>query len=170
MGAGEVENQASVLADPGLCSFDGCRSLRCFHLVPQGTRPLENNRGSPPEAKRRDDCWRGKRDQVIFNYHQITPEQDTYWYAVTAELLSAHLAAMAAHPDKLPFEITFDDGHITQLRYGVPVLQKMACPARFFVTMGWMNTEPDYFSSRDVQEVSRLGYSVGTHGWSHKFL
>jgi peptidoglycan/xylan/chitin deacetylase (PgdA/CDA1 family) len=33
-----------------------------------------------------------------------------------------------------------------------------------------MGVYPEYFTWDDVREVHRLGYAVGAHGWSHKFL
>ncbi len=105
---------------------------------------------------------------MIFNYHQVTTADDPYLYAVGTDLLAEHLAA--CQQSRLPFEITFDDGHVTHLRNAVPVLQQFDCPATFFVTMGWTGVEPDYFSWNDIREVRRLGFTVGTHGWSHKFL
>lgn len=105
---------------------------------------------------------------MIFNYHQVTIGEDPYLYAVSTGLLAQHLAA--CQQSKLPFRITFDDGHVTQLRNAAPVLQRFGCTANFFVTMAWAGVDPDYFSWDDVREVRRLGHTVGTHGWSHKFL
>lgn len=107
---------------------------------------------------------------MIFNYHQITKSQDPYRYAVTIDQLERHLLALTRDQEIKAFEITFDDGHITQLRNGVPILQKLGCSATFFVTLGWVNVDPDYFTWDDIAELRRLGYPVGTHGWSHRFL
>jgi|SRR5579883_2596917 len=107
---------------------------------------------------------------MIFNYHQITEDRDSYLYAVTADMLAEHLNAVTHHPSRFPFQITFDDGHITQLRNGAPVLQRFGCPAKFFVTVGWVGVDPEYFTWDDIREVHQLGYTIGTHGWSHKFF
>lgn len=66
--------------------------------------------------------------------------------------------------------ITFDDGHLSQLRHAVPVLRELGARAIFFVTTGWIGVRPEIMQWSHVRELCAQGYVIGTHGHTHALL
>jgi peptidoglycan/xylan/chitin deacetylase (PgdA/CDA1 family) len=112
---------------------------------------------------------------MILAYHEIVPAESAYRYSVAAAQFEAHLRLLAELREKgetaklLP-QLTFDDGHASQHRYGLPLLEKYSCRAVFFVTAGWIGTRPAYMSWAQLKEMVARGQEVQSHAWSHKFL
>ena len=66
--------------------------------------------------------------------------------------------------------ITFDDGHASQRRHALPLLQKYGVKAIFFSIVGWVDQRPDCMTSTQLRELVSLGHEVQSHGWSHCML
>jgi peptidoglycan/xylan/chitin deacetylase (PgdA/CDA1 family) len=67
-------------------------------------------------------------------------------------------------------ELTFDDGHDSNLQVAAPILQKHGLTARFFITAGWTGKRPGFMDFDELRELLSAGHSIGAHGWSHKLL
>jgi len=65
--------------------------------------------------------------------------------------------------------ITFDDGHISQYRYALPILQELKMTACFFIVPGWTD-QPQFVSWQMIREFSDSGMSCQSHTQSHHFL
>jgi peptidoglycan/xylan/chitin deacetylase (PgdA/CDA1 family) len=109
--------------------------------------------------------------RMIITYHEIVPTPSRYVYSTTVVQLEEHLAAIHNLPPDLPQPpITFDDGHASQHRYALPLLEKARTKALFFVTSGWTGVKPEYMDWRQLAELICMGHEVQSHGWSHALL
>ena len=111
---------------------------------------------------------------MVFTYHEVVPEKSSYVYSIDRGSLEHHLKFLAGLRDQpaahnLPL-VSFDDGHASQHRYGLPALDSAGVRAVFFVTVGWTGTRAAYMSWTELQELIRHGHDVQCHGWSHKPL
>jgi peptidoglycan/xylan/chitin deacetylase (PgdA/CDA1 family) len=68
------------------------------------------------------------------------------------------------------FLITFDDGHLSQLRHALPVLRDLKINGLFFITTGWVGSRPEIMQWPHIKELHSLGNCIGTHGHTHAFL
>jgi peptidoglycan/xylan/chitin deacetylase (PgdA/CDA1 family) len=67
-------------------------------------------------------------------------------------------------------EITFDDGHISNFEFGLPVLESRAIRASFFITVGWTGQRQGYMGWQELRALHEAGQHLGAHGWSHALL
>ena len=67
-------------------------------------------------------------------------------------------------------ELTFDDGHISNIDLAAPILQSRNLKARFFITAGWTGTKPSYMGWPELRLLHSAGHSIGAHGWTHTLL
>jgi len=67
-------------------------------------------------------------------------------------------------------EVTFDDGHLSNFEYALPVLQSRGLTARFFITAGWTGMKPGYMGWPELRSLHAAGQLIGAHGWSHTLL
>jgi peptidoglycan/xylan/chitin deacetylase (PgdA/CDA1 family) len=67
-------------------------------------------------------------------------------------------------------EVTFDDGHISNFDYALPILLSRGLTARFFITVGWTGEKPGYMGWQELRSLHESGQLIGAHGWSHAFL
>jgi peptidoglycan/xylan/chitin deacetylase (PgdA/CDA1 family) len=112
--------------------------------------------------------------KLHFLYHELRPQKCDYSYVLeTAEFneqvdLFSQLRK-AESPGLWP-EVTFDDGHISNFEYALPVLLSQGLTARFFITVGWTGTKPGYMGWPELRSLHESGQLIGAHGWSHAFL
>ncbi len=66
--------------------------------------------------------------------------------------------------------VTFDDGHISDFEYALPILQARNLKAQFFITVGWTGHKPGYMGWNELRELHEAGHSIGAHGWTHTLL
>lgn len=66
--------------------------------------------------------------------------------------------------------ITFDDGHISNFEYALPILQSRGMEAQFFITAGWTGYKHNYMGWNELRSLQQAGHLIGAHGWSHKLL
>lgn len=107
-------------------------------------------------------------------YHELRREPSTYSYVMEADRFEQQVELFALHhrhpgPGPLP-EITFDDGHRSDHALALPILDRHALKARFFITAGWTGTRARYMDWTQLQELHHAGHSIGAHGWSHRLL
>ena len=113
------------------------------------------------------------RRRLFLLYHEVRGGGSEYSYVTGAEMFERHAALFAEMQrggTSLYPELTFDDGHISNLRVAAPILQNHGMNARFFITAGWTGKRPDFMSWSDLAELGSAGHTIGAHGWSHKLL
>lgn len=66
--------------------------------------------------------------------------------------------------------VTFDDGHISNFEYALPILQSRGMKAHFFITVGWTGDKPGYMGWQELRALYSAGQLIGAHGWSHTLL
>jgi peptidoglycan/xylan/chitin deacetylase (PgdA/CDA1 family) len=111
---------------------------------------------------------------MVFTYHEVVSGKSSYVYSIDRDLLEHHLRFLSGLPDQsaahnIPL-VSFDDGHASQHRYGLPALESAGVRAVFFVTVGWIGTRKEYMNWTELQELLQHGHDVQCHGWSHKTL
>jgi peptidoglycan/xylan/chitin deacetylase (PgdA/CDA1 family) len=107
-------------------------------------------------------------------YHEVTVRRSDYTYSIEREQFERHadlFVQMRKDPrfDMLP-EVTFDDGHISNLEFALPILQSRGLIARFFITAGWTGKRPGYMGWPELRSLHSSGQLIGAHGWSHTLL
>src|SRR5580698_9649432 len=107
-------------------------------------------------------------------YHELRPSKSRYSYVVACEDFEKHvdLFARLQQTKDCPLrpEITFDDGHLSNYEYALPILQSRGVQARFFITVGWTGRRPGYMGWDELRALSKAGQLVGAHGWTHTLL
>ena len=106
-------------------------------------------------------------------YHEVRESKSDYSYVVTAQQFAEQLALLrpgASSTSGLRPEITFDDGHISNFEYALPLLAAQGTRATFFITAGWTGTRANYMDWSQLRAVHDAGHSIGAHGWSHALL
>ena len=124
---------------------------------------------SIPEEKTRRPLRR-----LFLLYHEIRPSESRYSYAIESGMFERHLDLFvrlraAQNCDIWP-ELTFDDGHRSDVEIAAPLLQTRGLTARFFITAGWTGTKTGYMGWAELRSLHEAGFSIGAHGWSHKLL
>ena len=107
-------------------------------------------------------------------YHELRPTRSNYSYVVETEEFEKHadlyLKLRNTEVSGLWPEITFDDGHISNFEFALPVLQSRAITARFFITVGWTGRRQGYMRWQELRALHQAGQHIGAHGWSHALL
>jgi len=106
-------------------------------------------------------------------YHEVRPAETAYSYAISAEMFGKHLDLYAQRRGSgigLSPELTFDDGHISNLELAAPMLAARGLIARFFITAGWTGRRPGYMGWTELRSLQAAGQLIGAHGWSHTLL
>lgn len=65
--------------------------------------------------------------------------------------------------------LTFDDGHISNYMYALPVLQQHSFFATFFIIADQIN-EKYFMTAHQLQELRKNGMEIGSHGLTHAWL
>ncbi len=65
--------------------------------------------------------------------------------------------------------ITVDDGYKSAM-WAADMLAERGCLATFFLTRDWCMHRQDFLSSAEIREIRDAGFSVGTHGTTHRKL
>lgn len=108
-------------------------------------------------------------------YHLIVERESAFLYSSTLAQLRSHLLKISSLRDEglgkiTDFLVTFDDGHASQHRYALPLLQKYRVRGIFFAIVGWADQRPDYMTSAQLRELVSEGHDVQSHGFSHCML
>ena len=107
-------------------------------------------------------------------YHELRPGRSSYSYVVETGEFERHIDLFlqlrnTAGSGLWP-EVTFDDGHISNCEFGLPLLQSRNIKARFFITVGWTGQRRGYMGWQEVRALHQTGQLIGAHGWSHTLL
>jgi len=112
-----------------------------------------------------------RRRRVILNLHglgrppQALPEGEArYW--VAPELLAAAIAAAAERAGRIETGFTFDDGNLSDLTIGAPMLAEAGHRATVFVLADRIGA-PHYLSAEDIRALIAMGHRIGSHGAAH---
>ena len=116
-----------------------------------------------------------------FLYHEIRLAKSDYTYALDLREFEAQAEFMAMshqlaneQADPIPSfvqpGITFDDGHVSNYEFALPVLSRLGLRAHFFITAGWTGQRTGYMDWPELRSLQRAGQHIGAHGWSHKLL
>ena len=131
------------------------------------------------------------RDQAVpvLMYHHILPKpsnfiaispatfdaqmkylHDNGWHAISIAQLQAFVETGKRLPSK-PVLITFDDGRMNQITYGVPILKKYGFTATFFVVQKWINSSSVYFMhAPQLKQLQADGYDLESHTTNHMMM
>jgi peptidoglycan/xylan/chitin deacetylase (PgdA/CDA1 family) len=106
--------------------------------------------------------------QVVLAFHglgeppdRIEADERPYWIPVA--LFEDIVARTAARPD---VRYTFDDGNLSDLEQGAPILRRFGRSGDFFVLTGRLE-QPGYLSPDDVRRLIGMGMTIGLHGRDH---
>ena len=113
-------------------------------------------------------------DRLYLLYHELRPSRSSYSYVVETEEFEKHvdLYLKLRNTDGAGLwpEVTFDDGHISNFEFGLPVLQSRNIKARFFITVGWTGQRQGYMGWQELRALHQASQLIGAHGWSHTLL
>ncbi len=107
-------------------------------------------------------------------YHEVRAGESRYSYVVEKGMFARQVELFAqmreAESCGLWPELTFDDGHRSDVEIAAPILQAHGLTARFFITAGWAGTKTGTMGWAEVRSLHEAGFTIGAHGWSHKLL
>jgi len=116
----------------------------------------------------------GQAPKLHFLYHALSEGLSGASYTLTVDQFRSHVCVFksARNHDGFIFwpDVTFDDGHISNLKQGLPVLEEYGFSAQFFITVGWTGKRKGYMGWSDLRMLAERGQTIGSHGWSHSFL
>jgi hypothetical protein len=122
---------------------------------------------SMPETKIR-------HPRLYLLYHELRSSATRYSYVTDTALFTKHvdfyLRLRQANTASLWPEITFDDGHISNIQLAAPILQSRGLAASFFITAGWTGKKPGFMGWPELRALHQAGHSIGAHGWTHTLL
>ncbi len=109
-------------------------------------------------------------DRVIINFHGLGP-MPAHVGAGEAKVWCTDLGLYSALLDEtretgLDYLITFDDGNMSDLEYGLRPLADRGMRATFFPCAGRIG-DPIYLDQGHLRELVAAGMEIGSHGWSH---
>jgi hypothetical protein len=107
-------------------------------------------------------------------YHEIRSGGSDYSYVTDSAMFESHVNLYvrlreAGNSAMWP-ELTFDDGHMSNLEIAAPILEARGLTASFFITVGWTGKRPGYMGWAELRTLQEAGQSIGAHGWTHKLL
>jgi peptidoglycan/xylan/chitin deacetylase (PgdA/CDA1 family) len=112
--------------------------------------------------------------RLFLLYHELRREPARYSYVTSTALFEQHVELYArvrgAADGGLWPEVTFDDGHVSNIEMAAPVLESHGLTATFFITVGWTGARAGYMDWGDLRALHAAGHSIGAHGWSHTLL
>jgi len=105
--------------------------------------------------------------QLLPSYHVVVPNRAHYVYDISTTDFDRHLEVIRAASGYANCPLTFDDCHISQFRYALPLLQQHGLKARFFAVVGWTGKRRDYMTWLHLKELRAAGHEVQSHSFSH---
>ncbi len=73
------------------------------------------------------------------------------------------------HPRVPGVVLTFDDGCETDLLTAAPMIRELGFSATFYVTVGFLGKR-GYLTRTQLRELADLGYEIGSHSMTHRYL
>jgi peptidoglycan/xylan/chitin deacetylase (PgdA/CDA1 family) len=112
--------------------------------------------------------------RLFLLYHELRPVRSSYSYVIETMEFEKHcdLFVQLRQQEKIALrpELTFDDGHISNFQYALPILSSRGIKAHFFITVGWTGNRANYMGWQELRALHEAGQSIGAHGWTHKLL
>jgi hypothetical protein len=112
--------------------------------------------------------------KLHFLYHELRPHRCDYSYVLETSQFEEQIDLFSqmrkSESSGLWPEVTFDDGHISNFDFALPILMSRGLKARFFITVGWTGEKPGYMGWRELRSLHESGQLIGAHGWSHALL
>jgi len=113
----------------------------------------------PPDAELR-----------FITYHEIAEENSGDIYRVSRVQLKSHLIMLRGlNLGYAGHRVTFDDGHISNYDFALPLMEELGFRAIFFITTSWIGAE-NRLSEAQVRELLKMGHQIGSHSCTHAFL
>ena len=109
--------------------------------------------------------------QVILNFHGIGhPKRELeegeapYW--VSEDFYKQTMDLVTHHKDRVHVDITFDDGNLSDVEIGLPVLARHNFHATFFVLADRIG-KAGSLGQDDIRALVAAGHQIGSHGAAH---
>jgi peptidoglycan/xylan/chitin deacetylase (PgdA/CDA1 family) len=139
---------------------------------------------------------------LILCYHSVHPSvhyasaspamfgEHLDWLSANVDVVDLHELVASPRGASLPrprVALTFDDGYADNYEYALPLLAERGMTATFFVTVGFLDRDPEVMTHlsgiwctplddldplawRQVEEMLAVGMTFGSHTWSHQNL
>jgi peptidoglycan/xylan/chitin deacetylase (PgdA/CDA1 family) len=106
-------------------------------------------------------------------YHSLSQQPRSYSYELSAQSFERHVRlcrelSNGEDGGRMPV-FTFDDGHVSNYEYALPILSDLGFSSFFFVTVDWIGT-PQYMTWQQVRTIQSAGHEIGSHTLSHPML
>jgi hypothetical protein len=112
--------------------------------------------------------------ELYLLYHELRPDNSPYTYALQTTEFENQVDLFAQlqrdGSTTLRPQLTFDDGHISNFEFALPILRSRGLAARFFITVGWTGRKKGFMNWPHLKELLQGGQQIGAHGWSHTLL
>jgi peptidoglycan/xylan/chitin deacetylase (PgdA/CDA1 family) len=109
--------------------------------------------------------------RLIVVFHGLGPVPDRidsaerdYWCA--KDKFTSILDSIYPLSQRIPIEITFDDGNMSDAVIALPALAERGLTASFFVCAGRIGL-PGYLDSSAMKDIISAGMEIESHGWGH---
>jgi hypothetical protein len=113
-------------------------------------------------------------ESLYLLYHELRPRRSDYSYVVETTAFERQcdlfLKLRGRKEPGLSPEVTFDDGHVSNFEFALPILHARAIQAWFFITVGWTGQRPHYMDWQQLRTLHEAGQKIGAHGWTHTLL
>lgn len=107
-------------------------------------------------------------------YHELRPSRSNYSYVLETSEFEKQVSLFQKLRENglttLWPEVTFDDGHLSNFEFALPILQAHALKASFFITVGWTSRRAGYMGWQELRALHQAGQRIGAHGWTHSLL
>ncbi len=105
---------------------------------------------------------------MVPTYHIVVPSGSQFHYSCTTQQLAEQLRYLS---ESWPATgVSFDDGHVSNYRYALPLLQRHRVRAIFFVVAGWIGRRAESMTWHQAREIADCGHEVQSHSLSHPML
>lgn len=94
----------------------------------------------------------------------LEPGEAPYW--ISKDHFASVLDQICALPDPGNIRISFDDGNLSDLEIGLPLLLERGLQADFFVLTGRIG-KPGSLDIGDILALQTAGMTIGSHGINH---
>lgn len=117
---------------------------------------------------------RERSGRLYLLYHELRPGGSRYSYVLDTAQFEEHVDLFVrlrkSNDAGLWPEVTFDDGHLSNIEFAAPILQARKLSARFFLTAGWIGKKRGFMTWSDVHALIKMDQTIGAHGWTHALL
>ena len=184
---GNSAQQASNTTAPSSATTTAAQLAKPLATKPSSATSTPSQPAEPPASALTPVANPALDEAVpVFMYHHIMPNpsnsiaitpqafdqqmkylRDNGYHPVSIADFDAFVLTGKRLPDK-PVLITFDDGRMNQITYGVPILKKYGFAATFFVVKKWIVTSsPSFMHAPELKQLIADGFDVESHTTNH---